>query len=275
MTGGAGAAVRCRRVTHLYQRQDEQVVALRDVDLDVRPGEALALLGPSGSGKSTLLSLLAGLQRPASGQILIDDTDLGGSDRGVGRRLRAGSVGLLLQEPGRALLPYLTPVQMLGVAGDLRALDTLVAYGLAGTARQRVATLSAGQQQRLALAVVMAGRPRLLLADEPTSRLDAEARDELLSSLHRAAHESGTTVMAVTHDPAVARGFPRTLTMRDGRVGSEGHHGEDLPLVGPDGSLPLPEQALAVLPPATRVRVEVDGDTVTLRPGPDRDAPWP
>lgn len=261
-----GAAVHCRRVTHLYRRDDEQVVALRDVDLDLEPGERLALLGPSGSGKSTLLSLLAGLQGPTTGEVSVAGRSLAGADRRAGRTLRAGVVGLLLQEPGRALLPYARPTQLLAAAGDRDPSDTLARFGLGSTARQDVSTLSAGQQQRLALATTMVARPALLLADEPTSRLDARARDGVLAALHQATSESGATVILVTHDPAVAATFPRTLTMRDGRVGSEGRYGREYAIVGPDGTVSLPREAMTLLPPGSRVRVHIGDGAVKFYP---------
>jgi ABC-type lipoprotein export system ATPase subunit len=265
MSAHRGVAVICERITHLYNTGEEQVVALRDVDLSIPAGTAIALLGPSGCGKSTLLSLLAGLQRPTTGRLIIGDHDLS-TEPNAGRRLRATTVALLLQEPSRALLPFATPRLALSKVGDPDPNGTLDDFALADTADRPIRLLSAGQQQRLALAVVMARRPGLLLVDEPTSRLDPNERDVVITTMHQASERSGATLVVVTHDPAVASTFPRTLSMRDGRVGGEGRHGTELAVVGADGSIALTGKALDLLPPGCYARVEVTGDGVLIRP---------
>jgi putative ABC transport system ATP-binding protein len=262
---GRGVEVVCERITHLYQSDDEQVVALRDVDLTIPAGSSVALLGPSGCGKSTLMSLLAGLQRPSTGRLLVGDHDLS-VDPAAGRRLRETTVALLLQEPSRALLPYVTPTLALTAAGDPAGDATLADFGLTEVADRETRLLSTGQQQRLALAIVMARRPGLLLVDEPTSRLDPAERDVVIATLHEAASRSGATLVVVTHDPAVAATFERTLSMRDGRVGGEGRDGTELSVVGADGSIALTAEALEVLPPGRYARVEVTDEGILLRP---------
>jgi ABC-type lipoprotein export system ATPase subunit len=261
----SGISVVCQRITHLYESGAERIVALRDVDLVIPAGSSLALLGPSGSGKSTLLSLFAGVQRPTAGQLLIDGVDPW-SERHAGRRLRAAGVTLLLQEPSRALLPHLTPVLALRRAGVRDPASTLAEFGLDQVAEVATHLLSAGQQQRLAFALVVARRPGLLLVDEPTSRLDVTERDVLVSALHRIAARSGATLVVVTHDPAVARSFARTLIMRDGRIGAEGHNGAEIAQVGPDGAIALNASALEVLPPGRLATVQITTAGVLLRP---------
>ena len=133
--------------------------------------------------------------------------------------------------------------------------------GSGTTADEHLATFSPGQLQLVTLAVVLSTMPGLLLADEPTSRLDHEARDQVLAALARVNRELGTTVIVVTHDRDVARWMPRTVTIRDGRVGGEGRSGEEYAVVTADGFLPLPAHALEELPPGTLVRFElVDGE---------------
>jgi putative ABC transport system ATP-binding protein len=260
-----GVEVVCERITHLYQTDDEQVVALRDVDLVIPAGSSIALLGPSGCGKSTLMSLLAGLQRPTTGRLLVGNHDLS-NDPEAGRQLRATTAALLLQEPSRALLPYASPRLALAHAGDSDPDSTLDDFSLADVADRPIRVLSAGQQQRVALALVMARRPGLLLVDEPTSRLDPTERDVVITTLHQAAQRSGATLVVVTHDPAVAGTFARTLSMRDGRVGGEGRDGTELAVVGADGSIALTGEALEVLPPGHYARVEITSEGVLLRP---------
>jgi ABC-type lipoprotein export system ATPase subunit len=138
----------------------------------------------------------------------------------------------------------------------------------ARVSRRRPYQLGPGERQRLALAVGLANRPGLLLADEPTSQLDTAARDEVVGAL-QAIGQTGTTVVVVTHDPAVGARLGRTVTIRDGRVGAEGHRGEDFAVVARDGSIHLPTEVLATLPPGTLVRVFLEPDG-TARLVPDR-----
>jgi putative ABC transport system ATP-binding protein len=272
------SAVTCRGLVYIYRLEGYDVVALGGVDLDITPGESVALLGPSGSGKSTLLSLLAGLIRPAAGRASIDDIDLAKASETELAKMRATTVGVVLQGAERNLLPYLTAEQNVRFAqraalahgaADLpgpRDVLSMVGLSIRGKLRQKPAQMSPGERQRLALAVALAHRPGLLLVDEPTSQLDTSARDEIIVALD-AVRRYGTTVIVVTHDPEVGARMGRTVTIRDGRVGAEGQLGEEFALVGRDGSVHLPPEVLAVLPPGTRLRVHVGPDgTVMLVP---------
>jgi putative ABC transport system ATP-binding protein len=129
--------------------------------------------------------------------------------------------------------------------------------GLAGHATSPLGALSPGQRQRLAVGVGLAGNPGLLLLDEPTSQLDHEGRDEVLAAVSEINRDLGTTVVAVTHDPDVADRLPRTVTIRDGRVGAEGRRGEEYAVVGRDGSLTLPPDVLERVPPGSLLRVTI------------------
>ena len=270
-----GLGVTCRGLVYIYRLERDDVVALSGVDLDIAPGESVALLGPSGSGKSTLLSLLAGLLPPAAGRLVVGPHDLARATQAELQLLRATDVGVVLQGASRNLLPYLTAEQNVhfaqrGTPADRRERlpaprDVLAMVGLSarGRSRQRPQRLSPGERQRLALAVGLAARPGLLLADEPTSQLDATARDEVLAALD-AARQAGTTVVLVTHDPDVGRRMGRTVTIRDGRVGAEGRRGEDYAVVGRDGTVHLPQEVLRMLPPGTLVGVEPQPDGTVL-----------
>ncbi len=272
------SAVTCRGLVYIYRLEGYDVVALGGVDLDITPGESVALLGPSGSGKSTLLSLLAGLIRPAAGRASIDDIDLAKASEAELARMRATTVGVVLQGAERNLLPYLTAEQNVRFAqraarahgatnlpGPRYVLST-VGLSIRGKLRQKPAQMSPGERQRLALAVALAHRPGLLLVDEPTSQLDTSARDEIVLALETV-RRYGTTVVVVTHDPEVGARMGRTVTIRDGRVGAEGQLGEEFALVGRDGSVHLPPEVLAILPPGTRLRVHAAPDgTVMLVP---------
>ncbi len=272
------SAVMCRGLVYIYRLEGYDVVALGGVDLDIAPGESVALLGPSGSGKSTLLALLAGLLRPAAGRASVDDIDLAKASEAELARMRATTVGVVLQGAERNLLPYLTAEQNVrfaqrgaaahgqqGMPGP-RDVLSLVGLGVRGKLRQRPDQMSPGDRQRLALAVALAHKPGLLLVDEPTSQLDTTARDEIIAALE-GVRRLGTTVVVVTHDPEVGARMGRQVTIRDGRVGAEGQLGEEFALVGRDGSVHLPPEILAILPPGTRLRVHAMPDgTVTLVP---------
>jgi putative ABC transport system ATP-binding protein len=268
-----GINVRCEGVVHIYPASGsdmDDVVALRGVDLDVDAGEFVALLGPSGSGKSTVLGLLAGVLRPSAGRVLIGEHDVGRMPPRSLSALRGSLVGTLLQSPSRNLLPYATVRQNVQFAATDRAargrtdglLDEL---GLSHLADRVAGRLSGGEQQRVAIAAAAASGAQLLLADEPTSQLDAAGRAEVIALVEQVNRQLGATVVLVTHDPHVAEHSARTVTIRDGRVGSEGRHGREFAVVGRDGALQLPPDVLERFPPGTLLEVEAAADDITLR----------
>jgi putative ABC transport system ATP-binding protein len=283
MSGGtrAGLAVRCEEVVHIYRRGEAEVVALRGVDLDVHPAETVALYGPSGSGKSTLIALLGGLLPPSAGQAWIGEHEIGRMSPRQLLRLRAGTVATVLQGAGRNLLPYATAAQNVAFAqravgrsarrGLAEPATLLRDLGLGHVADHPVAGLSGGEQQRVAVVAAVAAGPGLLLADEPTSQLDAEGRDAVLDLLHRVNERFGTTIVAVTHDPEVGRRLGRTVTMRFGRVGRAGRGDRQYAVVGRDGGLQLPDDLVDAWPPGTLVEVLRDGDDLRLRQRGHRD----
>ncbi|MEO3936066.1 ATP-binding cassette domain-containing protein [Dermatophilaceae bacterium Soc4.6] len=252
-------------LVHLYRSEGHDVAALTGVDLRVAAGEVVGLLGPSGSDKSTLLSLLAGLFRPSAGKIFVGDHELSALTAGQLDAYQAGETSLLLQGARRNLLPYLTVRDNLAFAraqaaragaqvpGVEEVLDLVGASELGDIRPQR---LSQGQLQLAALAVAIAPAPAVLLADEPTSALDHVARERVLDALLQVNATQGTTVVVVTHDPEVADRLPRTVTIRDGRIGGEGRSGQEYAVVTADGSVPLPVHLRDELPPGTLLRVE-------------------
>ncbi|WP_033340235.1 ABC transporter ATP-binding protein [Catenuloplanes japonicus] len=270
-----GIAVVCRRVVHIYRVEGNDVVALSGVDLDIAPGSTVALVGPSGSGKSTLIALLAGLMRPSAGRVQVGLVDLGKAADTELARLRGTDIGVVLQGAARNLLPHATLVANMWLAqrraAKVRPADTepaeriLGLVGLGGFGEARVGELPPGAQQRAALAVGMAASPGLLLVDEPTSRLDRSARDEVLDALETVNRERGTTIVVVTHDPEVGARLGRAITIRDGRVGAEGRDGQEFAVVAGDGTVQLPPAMLENYPPGTLLAVEnVDGQVVMV-----------
>ncbi|WP_231482665.1 ABC transporter ATP-binding protein [Nocardioides sp. URHA0020] len=263
-----------QRLVHIYRSEGHEVAALSGVDLDVAAGEMVGLLGPSGAGKSTLLSLLAGVFRPSAGKVFVGPVELSAASPRQLDELRALEVSLMLQGAGRNLLPYFTPYENVRFAqGAARAAgkqllepaEVLGSVGLVAEAHRPLGELSPGHLQLAALAVAMAPQPGLLLADEPTSQLEHRARDLVLERMATLNRELGTTVVLVTHDPDVAAFLPRTITIRDGRVGGEGRSGEEYAVVTPDGFLPLPLHVREDLLPGTLVRFHlVDGSYVLI-----------
>jgi ABC-type lipoprotein export system ATPase subunit len=271
-----GIMVRCDGLVQVYGTPGQEVTALRGVDLTVAEAETVALLGPSGAGKSTLLSLFAGLLRPTAGIVEVCSRRLSDLTPKSAAEMRLRDVGVVMQNPGRNLLPYETaignlliaqaPTRRSWAAKRRRSVALLDSVGLANLARRPAGRLSGGEQQRLAVAVALANGPRLLLADEPTSQLDHGSAAAVIDLIRTANQDLGTTVVVVTHDQAVGSALGRTVTIRDGRVGTEGHAGEDLLVVSRDGSVQLPTEVLeAALPPGSLARAIPTAEGVELR----------
>ena len=218
--------VRTLNLTRCYEMGDAQVDALRGVDLTVARGEFVALVGPSGSGKSTLLNLIGGLDRPTSGQVWINGTELSASDEQTLTRHRRQHVGFVFQSFN--LLPRLTaeenvalPLMFSGIPEQerrARARALLERVGLGHRLDHRPTQLSGGEQQRVAIARALIGEPALLLADEPTGNLDTTIGAEIMSLLKALNQERGLTLLVVTHDPEVAAFADRVVKLRDGQV---------------------------------------------------------
>lgn len=271
-----GAGVVTHELVHVFHADGHDVAALSGVSLTVGPGELVGLLGPSGSGKSTLLLACAALLRPTAGRLLLDGADIVKLPDVARDRLRTATIGMVLQGAARNMLPYLTVAENIQLAQRAArragALDlpepaaVLDLVGLAEPASTRASDLPPGSRQLLALACGIAHRPRLLLADEPTSRLATGERDRVLVALDTLNDQWGTTVVLVTHDPAVAAALPRTVTIRDGRIGAEGRRGKEYSVITADGSVTLPADMLADHPPGTLLRIERSADGLLLSP---------
>jgi putative ABC transport system ATP-binding protein len=271
-----GVSVRCVNVVQIYTTAGgHDVVALRGVNLDIRPGEQVALLGPSGSGKSTLLSLFGGVLRPSAGKVLLDGHDIARISESELGRLRSGEVASLLQGASRNLLPYATAEdnivfarRALSAAARRRLpspMELLDMLGMGDLAGAPIARMSGGQRQRVAFAAVVSSGAGLLLADEPTSQLSHDDRDAMLELIHLVSREFGTTVVLVTHDPEVASAMPRSVTIRNGRIGSEGRHGFDFGVVDEDGAVHIPDDLAERFPAGTLVQFEETVDGIVLR----------
>jgi putative ABC transport system ATP-binding protein len=229
--GASAPILEARGLTRQYRMAGETVEAVRGVSLRVMPGELVALMGPSGSGKSTLLQLLGGLDQPTSGEVFLEGTPIAQLSDGQATRLRRERTGFVFQSFN--LVPLLNVVENVGLpftiagqdprAGDLaaRVRDAIALVELTGKERHRPEQLSAGEQQRVAVARAIVTRPALLLADEPTGNLDFKTGSDILDALWRACVDRGQTIVLVTHDAKAAAYADRVLVLEDGRVQDE------------------------------------------------------
>jgi putative ABC transport system ATP-binding protein len=239
------AIVSARDVTRRYGQGDAAVDALRGVSLDFPPAGFTAIMGPSGSGKSTLMHILAGLDRPTSGTVVIDGKDITQMDDGELTRLRRDRIGFVFQFFN--LVPVLNAEENmllpLSIAGRKPEHDWVTqlmhTVGIDDRRTHRPSELSGGQQQRVAIARALVSRPAVVFADEPTGNLDSKTSEEVLNLLRRAVDEFGQSVVMVTHDATAASYADRVVVLVDGLVVHDGASG------GPDAILDLMKSAAA------------------------------
>lgn len=216
--------IETRGLTRRFQSGEKQITVLDDVTLTVNRGEFVAIMGKSGSGKSTLLALLAGLDRPSAGGVSIDGEAIESMSEDKLALLRRRKVGFVFQSfhllgNFTALENVMLPVELLGLANARqRAADLLERVGLGGRGHHYPTQLSGGEQQRVALARAFAPDPAVLMADEPTGNLDGENGQLVLDMMLSLRRDHGTTLVLVTHDPALAELSDRVIRLRDGRV---------------------------------------------------------
>jgi len=282
-----GAQITCEGLVRIYKRKGVEVVALQGLDLHVEPGELVAIVGASGSGKSTLLNILSGLDSPSAGRAVVAGHDLLAMGRRERRHYRLQTCGFVWQRSGDNLLPYLSaadnvalPQRLAGQGRAERAQRTeqlLGQLGIADVADERPGGLTGSQQQRLAIAVALANGPQVLFCDEPTGELDTAESHEVYGALQQVNESSGTTVVIVTHDPAVTSEVRRTIAIRDGRTssetlrrarGTEGDHvvAEEFAVLDRAGRLQLPHDFVTTLGLQKRVRLELVEDHIQIWP---------
>lgn len=283
----------CEDLFKIYKIADLEVVALRGLDLRVRAGELVAIVGASGSGKSTLLNILGGLDAPTAGKVNVGERDLlriSGSDL---VKYRREDVGFVWQQVGRNLVPYLTafqnvelPLILLGWPREKRwrrAEEILAAVGLANRMHHIPERLSGGEQQRVAIAVSLAHNPPLLLADEPTGELDSQSAAGVLDVFHVLNETYGTTIVIVTHDRSITNKVQRVVTIRDGRTSLEAVRGapstqsdtesndiyDEFCVLDSAGRFQIPRDLVDKLNLKGRVRVSLSGDHLAVWPEKD------
>jgi len=221
------AAVQLDTVARTYNSGPAAVHALRGVSLTVPPGEMLAVCGRSGSGKTTLLSIIAGLDRPTSGQVWVEGHEVTGMGGDELLRMRRERVALVFQS--FALLPMLSAAENVGLplrlarkdpaSRERRARELLGLVGLSGREGQRPYEMSGGEQQRVAIARALAGSASVLLADEPTGQLDSQTAGQIMALLRQLSRDQGITVIVATHDEALITAADRVVEVRDGTLG--------------------------------------------------------
>jgi ABC-type lipoprotein export system ATPase subunit len=220
--------VRCEGLVKIYKAAELEVFALQGLDLTIREGEVMAIIGNSGSGKSTLLNILGGLDTPSAGRCYVGEWDLLKMTEAERVRYKRDVVGFVWQNNARNLVPYLSalenvqlPTAVRGKASPKRAAELLEAVGLGHRVHHRLTAMSGGEQQRVAIALALANNPRLLLADEPTGSVDTKTASLILDIFREVNRRFGTTIVIVTHDQQMARSVDRFVHIRDGKISTE------------------------------------------------------
>jgi putative ABC transport system ATP-binding protein len=216
-------------LTRIYQQGPVEVLAVNDVSLSIEPGEFTALVGPSGSGKTTLLNMIGGLDRPTSGSVSVDGTELNGLDENALIQFRLHHIGFVFQAYN--LIPVLSAAENIEFIMLLqkasakerkeRTQQLLRDVGLSNLGHARPTQLSGGQQQRVAVARALASKPAFVLADEPTANLDSQTAESLLDVMEQLNRDEGMTFVFSTHDPRVIARARRVVTLVDGRIDSD------------------------------------------------------
>ncbi len=288
----------CQNLVKIYKIADLEVMALQGLDLTVRKGEVMAIIGSSGSGKSTLLNVLGGLDSPSAGVARVDGINLNRMTHSQRLRYRRKTVGFVWQNVSRNLIPYLSalenvemPMVLAGSHNRKRAKALLEAVGLGHRMGHRPIHMSGGEQQRVAIAIGLANDPALLLADEPTGSLDQENSDIVLKVFNDVRDQFGVTIVIVTHDRAMAQAVDRYVEIRDGKTSSEAvrrvvgaktdaeksgesvaeETHEEYTLLDSAGRLQLPMEYRERWRVRDRVKLDIDGKQIVITP-PTEDA---
>lgn len=220
--------VYCENLIKLYKVGDIEVMALQGLDLTVKKGEMVAIIGNSGSGKSTTMNMIGGLDRPTAGRIYVNGINLLKLDDKQMLQYMRETVGFVWQNTARNMIPYLNAIdniklvmQMAGKVDVDRANYLLETVGLGHRKKSKMHELSGGEQQRVAIAIALANNPSILLADEPTGAVDTKTTAQIMGVFHKLNSELGVTTIIVTHDRQLSHMVPRVVTISDGRIGTE------------------------------------------------------
>ncbi len=284
----------CNGLVKIYKVANLEVVALQGLDLAVRRGEMLGIVGASGSGKSTLMNILGGLDRPSAGQVWVDGNNLLKMSYEAINHYRRTKVGFVWQQGARNLIPYLSAIENVRLPITItaqrwskqkpRAEALLESVGLKERMNHRLSELSGGEQQRVAIAVALANNPILLLADEPTGEVDTATAEGLFQIFKALNREYGLTTIIVSHDLGIAHYTDRVVAIRDGKTSSEtvrqttqeaeagstqekaNEMFEEVVLLDTAGRLQVPHEYLEQFNIQDRVHLEAREDGILIRP---------
>jgi len=286
--------IHCEGLVKIFKSEDLEVVALQGLNLTVNDGELMAIIGNSGSGKSTMLNILGGLDRPSAGQVRVGPWDLLKITDEDLVKYKRETVGFIWQNNARNLLPYLSalenvemPMMLSGKIDRDYAKQLLEWVGLKERMHNKLHQLSGGEQQRVAIAISLSNRPKLLLADEPTGSVDTATSDLIMGIFRRLNKELGITIVIVTHDLSLAGKVDRVVAIRDGLTSTEfikrnpnisldggeaaGHGGTALQevheayvVVDRVGRLQVPKEYLSALNIKDKASMEFDGEKIII-----------
>jgi len=271
--GSIGTAASCAGLVKIYWSATGEVHALKGIDATFSSAAITAVVGPSGSGKSSLLRILACIDRPTAGQVRVGDVEVSALGAARRRSMRRRLVGYMFQRPSDNLIPYLSALQQLTLSARLRgagaqhdeAKELLRAIGLEGREQHLPHQLSGGEQQRVALAAAVIGKPALVVADEPTAELDSASGEKLMEILVALAGR-GTGFVVATHDPVVTRPADRILSLRHGALEAETKADRALSVIDAYGRIQLPPKALQLFPEHRAVISVQDGEVKITPP---------
>ncbi|CAM2825508.1 ABC transporter ATP-binding protein [Paenibacillus sediminis] len=285
--------IECEGLVKIFKSEEIEVVALQGLNLSVKQGEMMAIIGNSGSGKSTLLNILGGLDRPSAGFVKVGDWDLLKISDEQLVDYKRNTVGFVWQNNARNLLPYLSalenvemPMMLTGKVDRQYAVQLLEWVGLKDRMHNKLHQLSGGEQQRVAIAISLANRPKILLADEPTGSVDTQTSDLIMNIFRHMNKELGVSIVIVTHDLTLAGKVDRVVAIRDGLTSTEfikrnpnldlaaNHgfdHGSDLHevheayvVVDRVGRLQVPKEYLHALSIVDKASMEFDGEKIII-----------
>jgi len=284
--------IECEGLVKIYKTDDLEVVALQGLNLRVEDGEMMAIIGNSGSGKSTLLNILGGLDRPSAGSVRVGQWDLLKITEEQIVEYKRDTVGFIWQNNARNLLPYLSalenvemPMMLAGRMDRAYAKQLLEWVGLKERMYNKLHQLSGGEQQRVALAIALSNRPKMLLADEPTGSVDTRTSDMIMGIFRRMNRELGVTIVIVTHDLSLASKVDRVVAIRDGMTSTEfikrNHHldeeiaagasglkqvHEEYVVIDRVGRMQIPKDYLSALNIKDKASIEFDGERIVITP---------